>query len=227
MASAPDELSALCNFLLLPGAPFDPSYLVGAPVVAIAVCHVGAPEEAQRDLGRLRCLGDPLIDRIAPMPYTRLQRMYDAAGVFGRHTYGRSGHLTALSDEVIDILATHAARIDSPFSIVMVSALGGAVARVGEQDTAFGYRNTAFDVAIDSVWSDPEESVRHVHSTDELWRAVRPFTAGVYVNELGAEGEARVREAYHPQTYRRLARLKSAYDPENFFRLNQNIPPEA
>ncbi len=227
MSAAPDDLSALCNFLLLPPAPFVPPHRVGTPVVAIAVCHTGTPEEARRDLSPLGELGEPLIDRIGPMPYLRLQRMYDAAGVFGRRTHGRCGHLAGLGDGAVDALAEHAARIPSPYSIVMVSALGGAVARVGEHDTAFGHRRTPFDAAVDAVWTDPRDDARHFRWADDAWRAVRPFTAGVYVNELGDEGPERVREAYPPATFRRLAALKAAWDPDNLFRLNQNVPPSA
>ena len=227
MADAPDDLCALCNVLLLPPAPFVPPHLVGAPVAAVAVCHVGPPDDARRLLAPLEALGEPLIDRIAPMPYAKLQRMYDAAGVFGRLTHGRSGHLAALGDEVVDAIAAHGPRAGSPFSIVMVSSLGGAVARVGEEETAFGSRRTAFDVAVTAVWSDPADSERHLRWAEELWGAVRPSTAGVYVNELGDEGEARVREAYTPRAWRRLAALKAAWDPGNLFRVNQNIPPGA
>ena len=225
MADAPDDLCALCNLLLLPPAPFVPPHLVGAPVAAIAVCHAGAAEDARRDLAPLAELGEPLIDRIAPMPYARLQRMYDAAGVFGRHSYGRSGHLPALPDAVVDALAARGPGVESPFSIVMVSSLGGAVARVGDDETAFGGRRTAFDVAVTAVWEGPTGAARHTGWADELWRAVGPFTTGVYVNELGDEGPARVRQAYTPRAWDRLAALKAAWDPANVFRINQNIPP--
>ncbi|HEU0297798.1 MAG TPA: FAD-binding protein, partial [Longimicrobium sp.] len=225
MEDAPGDLCALCNLLLLPPAPFVPPPLVGAPVAAIAVCHAGPAEDARRDLAPLAELGEPLIDRIAPMPYARLQRMYDAAGVFGRHSYGRSGHLPALADAVVDALAAGGSGVESPFSIVMVSSLGGAVARVGDQETAFGRRGTAFDVAVTAVWEDPAAFARHRAWVDGVWRAVRPCTDGVYVNELGDEGPARVRQAYTPGAWERLAALKARWDPENVFRINQNIPP--
>jgi FAD/FMN-containing dehydrogenase len=227
MASAPDALCALCNVLLLPPVPFVPAPLVGAAVAAIAVCHTGSPEAARRDLAPLRALGPPLIDRIAAMPYLRLQRMYDAAGQFGHHVHGRSGHLAALTDGVVDAVEAHAPRVTSPLSVCMVSALGGAVARVGDHETAFSGRGTAFDVAVTAVWSDPAESPRHRRWADDAWAALRPHTRGVYVNELGNEGGARVREAYGLPTYRRLAALKRAYDPDNVFRLNHNIRPDA
>jgi len=223
-ASAPEDLATQFNVLLLPPAPFVPPHLVGAAVAAIPVCHLGSPEEARRDLAPL-LEREPLIDRIRPMPYTRLQRLFDAAGAFGHLTYGRSGHLRQLGDDAVETLMAHAAGLTSPYSIVMLSPLGGAVARVGEEDTAFSFRSTAFDLAIQAVWSNPRHSRRHIRWADEAWTAMRPFAHGVYVNELGDEGRERVWEAYNPETYRRLVALKRHWDPENLFHMNQNIDP--
>jgi len=225
MASAPDELAALFNVLIAPAAPFVPPHLHGVPVAAIAVCHAGPVEEARQDLAPLREAGRPVLDRVGPMPYTVLQRLFDAAGEFGRCVYGRSGHLAELGDEVINALVHHAAGITSPLSIVMISPLGGAVARVPAAETAYSRRDAAFSLAVDSVWLDPAESERHMRWTDELWAAVAPFTSGVYVNELGDEGRERVREAYGSAAYRRLVAVKNEWDPTNLFRLNQNIEP--
>jgi FAD/FMN-containing dehydrogenase len=227
MAESSDALGAQLNFLIAPPAPFIPPALRGVPVVAIAVCHAGGPADASRDLAPLAALGAPLKSFIKPRPYLSMQRLFDHAGVFGRRTYGRSGHLAALGDTLVEQLVAHAERMTSPLSIVMLSALGGAVARVGEDETAIGNRATACDLTNDAVWEDPEETPRHVDWVESCWAAVRPYTSGVYVNELGDEGEARVREAYPPATYRRLAALKHRYDPRNFFRGNQNISPRA
>ena len=125
---------------------------------------------------------------------------------------------------MFDVVLQHAFDITSPFSIAMISPLGGAVARVDEQATAFGYRQTAFDCAIDAVWDEPADSARHIGWVEGFWAAMRPFTAGVYVNELGDEGPDRIRRAYHPATpYQRLAAIKRRVDPENLFRMNHNI----
>jgi FAD/FMN-containing dehydrogenase len=99
------------------------------------------------------------------------------------------------------------------------------VARVGEHETAFGHRNTPFDVIVFALWTDPREADRHLRWGREFGAAMRPFSQGVYVNEMGAEGEDRVRAAYNPASYERLVALKNRYDPTNFFRLNQNIRP--
>ena len=225
MASAPDELAALFNVLVAPAAPFIPRGLQGKTVAAVAVCHTGGADRARRDLAALDRAGAPLLDRTGRMPYVVQQSLFDAAGAFGNCVYGRSGYLIDLADDVIDIVVEHAARITSPLSIVMISPLGGAVARVPGGATAYSHRQHAFSLAIDAVWPDRADAARHVRWVDLFWGAIASRTHGVYVNELGDEGPDRVRDAYAPATYRRLAALKAEWDPANVFRVNQNVEP--
>jgi FAD/FMN-containing dehydrogenase len=217
MRAAPDELTILFNVVVAPPAPFVPQSLHGVVVAALAIGHIGSQAEARRDLAALRVLGPPLLESVKLRPYTTLQRLFDAAGAFGNSVYGRSGHLPELTDDVLDAVAAQGPSISSPLSVVMLSPLGGAIARVGEHDTAFGNRQTRFDCAIDSVWAERGDSARHVAWTDSIWSAIRPSTSGVYLNELGDEGEARLREAYVPAAYMRLAALKATYDPGGVF----------
>ncbi len=225
MAGTPNELMALVAFLTAPPAPFVPAHLQGTPMVAIAICYAGSIEEGQRVVEPLRRFGPPTLDLLSPMPYTVIQQLFDAANPFGLQVYVKSDHLADLGDEVIDTLVTHAATATSPLSVVILFPLEGVVSRVGEQETAFGHRNTAYDYVIYSMWTDPQESERHIQWTRDFWTAMQPFSTGVYVNELGNEGEDRVRAAYLPATYERLIALKNRYDPANLFRLNQNIKP--
>ncbi len=225
MAGTPNELMALVAFLTAPPAPFVPAHLQGTPMVAIAICYAGSIEEGQRVVEPLRRFGPPALDLLSPMPYTVIQQLFDAANPFGLQVYVKSDHLADLGDEVIDTLVTHAATATSPLSVVILFPLEGVVSRVGEQETAFGHRNTAYDYVIYSMWTDPQESERHIQWTRDFWTAMQPFSTGVYVNELGNEGEDRVRAAYLPATYERLIALKNRYDPANLFRLNQNIKP--
>jgi len=218
-------LMALVAFLTAPPAPFVPAHLQGTPMVAIAICYAGSIEEGQRVVEPLRRFGPPALDLLSPMPYTVIQQLFDAANPFGLQVYVKSDHLADLGDEVIDTLVTHAATATSPLSVVILFPLEGVVSRVGEQETAFGHRNTAYDYVIYSMWTDPQESERHIQWTRDFWTAMQPFSTGVYVNELGNEGEDRVRAAYLPATYERLIALKNRYDPANLFRLNQNIKP--
>jgi FAD/FMN-containing dehydrogenase len=218
-----DDLAAQLNVVVAPAAPFVPPELQGVTVAAIPVCHVGDPAAAERELAPLRRVVEPVLDRVGPMPYTVVQRLFDAAGAFGRRVHSCSALLQEIPDGLADVLA--AARPTSPQSIVMLSALGGAVARVGRDETAFSHRDAAFSLAIDAVWDDASEDDVHIAWVEDLWRAVRPYASGVYVNELGDEGPERVLEAYGAAAYARLAELKARYDPTNLFDLNQNVAP--
>jgi FAD/FMN-containing dehydrogenase len=225
MAKAGDDEMVVFAFQSAPPAPFVPAHLHGAPVVALALCHVGSLEEGQRAVERLRAFGQPLVVEMGPMPYTAVQKMMDEAMPFGRHVYLRSDHLRGLDDDVIKACVQQTATMTSPLSVAVIVPLGGAVARVGEHDTAFSHRSTPFDIDIFGIWTDPRESDRHLAWGRAFGAALQPFSRGVYINEMGSEGDERIRAAYHPANYARLVTLKNQYDPTNFWRMNQNIKP--
>ncbi|HJU17138.1 MAG TPA: BBE domain-containing protein [Stellaceae bacterium] len=107
----------------------------------------------------------------------------------------------------------------------MLQQVGGAIARVDGKATAYGNQEAARDCFPAAIWEDPAEDGRHIAWARAFREAVRPFaTGGVYANNLGEEGEERVRAACGAN-YARLAALKAKYDPHNMFRLNQNIRP--
>jgi FAD/FMN-containing dehydrogenase len=225
MAKASDDEMVAFAFQSAPPAPFVPARLHGAPVVGFALCHVGSLEEGQRAVERLRAFGRPLVEQMGPMPYTAVQKMMDEAMPFGRHVYLRSDHLTGLGEDVIQACVQQTAGVTSPLSVAVIIPLGGAVARVGEHDTAFSHRTTPFDIDIFAIWTDPREADRHLAWGRGFGAALQPFSRGVYINEMGSEGDERIRAAYHPDNYARLVGLKNQYDPTNFWRMNQNIKP--
>ena len=131
------------------------------------------------------------------------------------------------TQQAIDTLIEHASRLTSPKSYCIVFQLGGALGRVGADETAFSQRDATHNVNINAVWTgdDPERG-RHVAWARDFFSAMQPHAGGrVYVNFLGDEGAERVRQAYGDAQYERLVKLKRAYDPTNFFRMNQNIEP--
>jgi hypothetical protein len=211
-----------------PTAPLPP-VMHGRPVCLVFVCWTGEHEAGERALAPLRGFGRPLFDGIAARPYGELQSAFDAGAPHGWHSYWKSCELPALTDETIDLLADHASRIESPRSYIIMFHLGGAVARVPEEATAYSQRAAVHNVNIDAVWLPPEEdrAEREPAWARATYEALAPHELGVYVNFLGDEGEERVRSAYGETTYRRLAEIKARYDPENVFRLNQNIRPAA
>ena len=222
MERAPEVLGFFRE--LTAGAPEE---LHGAPVAAIAVCHAGPIEDGERAVGPLKAFGPPLVDLIGPKPFAAHQTMLDAAQPPGRHYYWKSEYLPDLGPEAATVLIDHAGRITSPQSAVMVMHLGGAAARVPRDATAAANRDAEYVLNVAGSWLDARESDRHIGWVQGLWRAMRPLsTGGTYVNFLTGDAEPdRVRAAYGPATYDRLAALKARYDPTNLFRLNQNIRP--
>ena len=139
--------------------------------------------------------------------------------IAGRARIGRS------SPNVIGIVAEYGRRIVSPISSIALWQMGGAVARIGEDDTAFNGRGAGFTFNINGNSMTPDGFDAERQWARDYWSALAPFHTGVYVNFLMDEGKERVRQAYGSAKYDRLKALKRRYDPDNVFRLNQNIPP--
>jgi FAD/FMN-containing dehydrogenase len=133
--------------------------------------------------------------------------------------------LDELDDETIDTILARVASPSSPAAITEVRVLGGAMARVPADATAFAHRDARILFALITSFEDPAEAAIHEAWTQDYFADVAPKGTGVYSNFLAAEGEARIREAYPAATYERLAEVKRAYDPNNLFKLNQNIAP--
>jgi hypothetical protein len=216
--TAPDELTSYVFMLTTPE---------GVPVVAIMCCYCGDLSAGERVLQPLRTFGPPLADEVKPMPYQALQSLLNDAYPAGLYSYYKSHNLSRISDELIDTMIDCFARVPSPMSALGFEQFGGAVRRVGVEDTAFRHRDVAYDIAILGEWADQATSAVNVQWVRDVASVTAPFsTGGVYVNFLGEEGEDQVKAAYGSH-YQRLVALKRKYDPANFFHLNQNIKPTA
>ena len=210
----------------VPPVPAMPEELHGRHVVVVGTCYAGPVEEGQSVLKPLREFGSPLLDRCAPMPFTQHQAILDPSFPHAWWYYIRSCNLVELTDEVIDILVDHGLRIASPVTVFSIYHLGGAVARVREDETAFGARDAGHTVNVIGITVTGEGFEQEREWARGLWTALQPHHQNVYVNFLMEEGEDRIREAYGATKYDRLKALKRRYDPDNFFRLNQNIQPD-
>jgi hypothetical protein len=151
--------------------------------------------------------------------------MFDPSFPRGNYYYFKALDLPALNDEVIGIIAERSLRIKSPLTAFPVWQLGGAVARVPDEATAFNGRSAGFSIPIAASTAGPEGFEEERQWVRDFWSALAPHQAGVYVNFLMEEGPERVRRAYGEAKYARLQALKRKYDPDNFFRHNQNILP--
>jgi FAD/FMN-containing dehydrogenase len=225
VAEAPDELMTIIIHRKAPPLDFVPQELHGKPVVIVTCCWVGDLDEGERFIRPLRQFSSPVADLCVPKPYLVHQAMFDPSFPHGRWYYFRSCDVAALTDDIIDVTVEHCSRISSPLTSFPIWQLGGAVGRVSEDESAFNGRTAGFTYNIGGCTMGREGFEEEREWVRAFWSALGPWHEGVYVNFLGDEGTARIRQAYGPQKYDRLQALKRKYDPDNFFRLNQNIPP--
>jgi FAD/FMN-containing dehydrogenase len=227
IAAAPDELTTIFELEMAPPLPFLPEEVHGKPILMVGACYAGSPDEGAEVVRPLKQFGRPIGDSLEPKPYTALQSMFDPFVPHGWHRYWKSVELPPLTDGAIETLVEHASAQTSLKSYCIVLQLGGALARVGEDETAFSQRDAAHNVAINAVWTEEDpDGERHMAWARDFFDALQPHARErVYVNFLGEEGGDRVRQAYGARKFERLVELKRAYDPTNFFRLNQNIQP--
>ncbi len=230
MADAPDDLGLAAAFISAPPEPFVPPEMHFAPVFGLVACWSGALDEGERVLAPIREAAQPVMDMVAPMPYTALQSMLDGGGPHGIRAYMKAEFLPALSDEAIAVLAGRGATRPGPLVQLLLEPMGGAISRVDPQATALGRRDAPWCYHALSMWMEPgpEAADAHIGWARGLADEMAPHvTAGAYLNFTSDDGDERVRSAYGPDTYARLVELKNRYDPTNLFHLNQNIRPSA
>jgi FAD/FMN-containing dehydrogenase len=219
---APDALGSMLLFVTSP---------VGERVAALAVCYNGPPEEGEVLLAPLRAFGSPLADTIGPMRYTQIQQMFDEGFPAGLQNYWRSSFLEHLEGDGIEAIVERFRQAPSTQAAIAIEQLGGAVAQVSAEDTAFNHRASRFNLLILGMWPERHAKAENVGWVQSISETLAPNASSrVYVNYLGQsgdEGAGRVEAAYGPKAYARLGALKNKYDPENLFRLNQNIQPTA
>jgi FAD/FMN-containing dehydrogenase len=226
--AAPRDLTLAVMIRLAPPAPFLPERWHGRPVIAVIACHTGGAERAARDLAPLRRFGRPIADVTRRKSYVEQQSMFDATQPKGLHNYWKSEFLPRLSNGPLEVLHRHRGGMASTMSQLLIFQLGGALADLDPDATAFGNRDADAIFAAAACW--PPGSA---HETDrawarEAWEAIRPYSTGSnYVNvQTEDDDETRLREAYRG-SLDGLAAVKAVYDPDNVFRVNRNIAPAA
>jgi FAD/FMN-containing dehydrogenase len=225
-SAAPDELTTIAFVMRAPPLPFIPAEKHGSLVYMLMLCYTGDLEAGQRAVAPLRALGTPIADMVGPMPYPAIYDLLAEATKPAPHSV-RSAFVTGLDEDLAAAIVEHTRNATAPLALAQVRVLGGALARVPADATAFAHRDKPIMLTGIAAWDDPSEAERHVEWSNQFLRTIRPRASGVYSNFVADEGEARIREAYPPATYDRLAAIKRRYDPTNFFRSNQNIHPAA
>ena len=227
---APEELSSIANVMPIPPLPGVPEEWLGKLGIFALMTYAGEAEAGQkalqpfRDLAKLAGLDAPVADMLRPMTYPEMyfpeDPDYHPLAVSYNMLLERCDRPSATT------IMEHLEALDAPMRVAQLRVLGGAMARVRNDATAFAHRASPILVNIAAFYEDEADKAKKQAWMEGFARAIRQSDTGAYVNFVGDEGEARIRDAIYPgKTYDRLAEIKRRYDPDNLFHLNQNIKP--
>lgn len=220
---APDELGSGLVMLTGPPEEFVPAHLRGTTVTAVALAWAGDPADGESAIKVLRG-AQPEIDLVSPMPYADFQCMIDDPP--GLYNYWTADYHDDFPDEALDVFVKAGFARQSPHAQQILLPWGGAVARVGEDDTPMTNRSVRWLTHPFAMWEDEKDTDANIEWARSFRRDIAHHASGgVYLNFIGNEGEDRIRAAYGDAKYRRLQHVKAEWDPENVFRGNQNILP--
>jgi FAD/FMN-containing dehydrogenase len=225
--TAPDEINGFFAFLTVPPAPIFPEHLHMKKMCGVVWCYTGPADRFEEAFKPIRRFRRPALDLVGPMPQPVLQSLFDALYPPGHQWYWRADFVKELSDTAIEQHMKYGATLPTMQSTMHLYPVDGAAHRIGQNETAWSYRDARWAMVMVGVDPDPANKDRIVRWTKEYWGAVHPYSAGgAYVNFMMDEGEERVKATYR-DNYARLAAIKKKYDPANVFRVNQNIKPSA
>ncbi len=211
----------------VPAADEFPSDAHGEPYAAILAMGIGDPAEGERQVAPLRELAEPIADLSGAMPYTEAQAVLDEDYPDGWRYYWKSINARGLDEAMVEQLVKRNVAAPSRHSTIDVWFQGGAMAEVGETETAFANRGSPYLLGIEGNWEDAGDDDANVAWVRETVEAMKPFSdGGIYLNFPGflEEGEDLLRDGLGAN-YERLAEVKAKYDPDNLFRLNPNVRP--
>jgi len=226
--AAPEELSTIANVMPAPPMPFLPADKHGQLVIFAILVHCDggeARERAERAVAPFRAIATPLADMVKPMRYPEIYQPDDEN--YHPTAAARTMFVDTIDQRVAATMVDYLRNSDAAMRVAQLRVLGGAMARVPADATAFAHRASRIMVNMAAFYNSPEEQIVRERWVSEFAAALQQNDGGAYVNFLGHEGEDRIRAAYPGSTWDRLRLIKARYDPDNLFRLNQNIPPAA
>ena len=226
LPALPEELSGWIGVAVIPSGPPFPEHLWGRKAGIIVWSYTGPHAKADEVLAPIRNFGDPLLDGMAPMPFSVLQTAFDALLPTGLQWYWKVDFFDEITDEAIAVHRRYGETIPTPLSAMHMYPISGAAARVPEDATAFAYRNGGWTGVVAGIDADPANLPAAARWAQQYWQELHASSAGGgYVNMMMEDdGRERVRAAYRGN-YDRLVQIKRRYDPTNLFHINHNISP--
>jgi FAD/FMN-containing dehydrogenase len=223
--AAPDELTTIANVMKAPPMPFIPEEHHGELAIFALMAYAGDTDVGERAVSPFRALAEPLADMLRPIPYPEIY-LPDEEG-YHPIAVGHTRFADHLEESAPATILDRISSSSAMMAVTQIRALGGAMARVPADATAFAHRGSRLMVTVAAVYQQIEETPQHQAWVDDLSGTLLQDGAGAYVNFLNDEGGSGVRDAYPGATWDRLREIKARYDPTNLFRRNQNIPPAA
>jgi FAD/FMN-containing dehydrogenase len=225
--SAPDDLTIWVVMRKAPPLPFLTEEWHGKEVLVFAVCYIGDEEDGGEALKQLRALGNPVADVIGPSPFVGWQTAFDPLLTPGMRNYWKSHDFNGLPDEAVSVLLDAVQSLPDPNSEVFIAHVGGAMARVADDATAYPQRSSHFIMNVHTRWENASGDDACIGWARKLFDDTAQYSTGsVYVNFMPDDEVERVSGAYGVNM-ERLSKVKAKYDPKNIFRLNHNIKPAA
>jgi FAD/FMN-containing dehydrogenase len=222
--AAPEELGTIANVMPCPPMPFVAEVHHGKLVNMAMLAFAGDAESGERALAPFRALAEPLADMVRPIPYPEMYPPEDPD--YHPKAVSRTMFIDHVDLPVAQTIMDFLTASDSPVRVSQLRVLGGAIARVPADATAYTHRGSRIMVNLAAFYETDEEKRARQAWLAEFASAIQQGDTGRYVNFLSDDGEAGVRAAYPRETYDRLASIKAVYDPENLFRVNHNIAPD-
>jgi FAD/FMN-containing dehydrogenase len=221
--AASEDLSLIANIMPAPPLPFIPASEVGKLVMVLMLVHAGPQEDAERELGQLRSIADPIVDLTRPLRYAEM--FPEVEPELPKLSALRTLFLDRIDTAVAADAVSRMQASGSPLPFAQLRILGGAAARIPLDATAFAHRARRAMLSFGVLMATPDELPRYEAWSQETVSAFRQGESAAYVNFSGDDGPEALRAAYPPATWQRLSEVKRRYDPDNLFRLNHNIPP--
>jgi hypothetical protein len=185
--------------------------------------YAGDVEAGERVVAPFRQLAEPIMGGVGPITYPEI--FLEQEEEFHPVAVVRNNFADTVDEKTVVTTLERLQTSTAMFSVLQVRALGGAMARIPNDATAFAHRERPFLTSVASIYEDVAETADHEAWVEPLAETVANGEPGTYVGFLGDEGEDRIRAAYPGPTFDRLGQVKAKYDPENLFRMNQNVKP--
>ena len=159
----------------------------------------------------------PLVEQqVVIAPYAAVMNMFPEAPHNGR---GEPMSRSALARDITPGFASASADLlrSGASGWYQVRSVGGAVADVAPDATAYAHRDANFSLTVMG---------RNARRLDQWFEPVRRQSDGLYLSFESGRHPDRIADAFPPATLDRLRRLKAQLDPHNLFRDNFNVIPE-